>query len=414
MNIIVTLIAKRVVTYPVWLGAVVVLLAGSLCSYADDTLSFHAPTSEEADAQLKQDSEKVTETTLSAEERNQGDVPALERRSERPTVWRTREEERTIQAYKKASPSVVFITTVTLTVDPFDFLGQIKPQEGSGSGVIVDAEAGIILTNLHVIQNAHQIQIMLDDGRSHQAKLLGYDREYDLAVLKLEQIAGALTDIPFGDSGVLEVGQRVLAIGNPFGLDRSLTQGIVSSLNRTVRSPSGALMRDMIQTDAAINPGNSGGPLLDGDGKLIGINTVIVSNSGDSAGVGFAVPINHIRAILPELIATGKVLRPQMGWVLVNTNHGVMVRRVIPGGPADEAGLAPIERIVSNVFVRGYTRDYDSADLLVAVNGAKVATRDDVSAELEKAERGAAVTLTVRRGGLNGEERKVELKPILQ
>ena len=327
---------------------------------------------------------------------------------------RTIEEQRTIDVYKRVNKAVVFITTVTLTVDPFDINFSVRPQEGSGSGVIVDAKQGIILTNLHVIQNAHQIKITLADGKSYAARLVGLDKEYDIAVIRFANPPDNLVAVPFGRSTDLEVGQRVLAIGNPFGLDRTLTRGIVSSLDRTVRNPSGVLMKDMIQTDAAINPGNSGGPLLDADGRLIGINTAIVSQSGDSAGIGFAVPIDHVSGILPELIATGKVLRPYFGWVLVDTTHGVMVRRVMEDGPADKAGLSPIERLVSNVFVRGFIRDYERADLIVAVNGKPVQSRERVEDILSKQKRPSEVVLRVRRGGLRGAEREIILRPELR
>lgn len=329
-------------------------------------------------------------------------------------AWRTDEEQRTIDVYKRVNRAVVFITTVTLTVDPFDINFSVRPQEGSGSGVIVDAQRGIILTNLHVIQNAHQISITMADGKSFAAQLVGLDKEYDIAVIKFAEPPSDLVAVPFGNSSTVEVGQRVLAIGNPFGLDRTLTRGIISSLDRTVRSPSGALMREMLQTDAAINPGNSGGPLLDGDGNLIGINTAIVSQSGDSAGIGFAVPINHVTRILPELIATGKVLRPYMGWVLVDTTHGVMVRRVIAGSPAARAGLGPIERLVSNVFVKGFIRDYERADLIVSINKKAVQTREMVEDVINSSPRGEEVELVVKRGGLRGPERTVTITPELR
>ncbi|NLF24890.1 MAG: trypsin-like serine protease [Deltaproteobacteria bacterium] len=328
-------------------------------------------------------------------------------------AWRSQEEQRMIKAYKQARDAVVFITTVTLTVDPFDFFATIQPQRGSGSGIVVDAAKGIIITNLHVIQNARAIEIIVSNGQAVPARLLGYDQDYDIAVLQLKNPPRHLVSLPYGDSDGLEVGQQVLAIGNPFGLNHTLTTGIVSSLDRTVRSPSGALMKGLIQTDAAINPGNSGGPLLDMDGRLIGMNTAILSQSGDSAGIGFAVPVSQIKRILPELIATGKVLRPEMGWILVDTNKGVMVRRVVPGGPADKAGLEPIERMVDNVFARGYVRDFDRADLIVAVNGKRVVNRDQVESLIATAG-SREVNLLVRRGGGNGPERKLKVFPVLK
>lgn len=335
--------------------------------------------------------------------------------SARPTAaWRSPDEERTIDVYKKTNEAVVFISTVTLEVDPFDMFQSIRPQTGSGSGIIIDAVRGIILTNLHVIQDAHRIEILLSDAQPHAAKLLGYDREYDLAVLQLKKPPQNLQSIPFGDSTSLAVGQRVLAIGNPFGLNKTLTTGIVSSLHRTIKSPSGILMKGLIQTDAAINPGNSGGPLLDTDGQLIGINTAILSQSGDSAGIGFAVPIHEVARFLPELIATGKVLRPSLGWVLVDTNQGAMVLRVMPGSPAERSGIQPIERPVQNVFMRGFIRDFDRADLVYKIDGKRVESSEQIASLIAKAKPVRTISLTLRRGGINGEERTISISPELR
>jgi S1-C subfamily serine protease len=173
-------------------------------------------------------------------------------------------------------------------------------------------------------------------------------------------------------------------------------------------------MRGLIQTDAAINPGNSGGPLLDMDGRVVGINTAILSQSGDSAGIGFAVPINQIRRVLPELIATGKVLRPKIGWILIDTDQGPMVRRVLPGGPAQQAGVEPLERMVDNVFMRGFVSDPERADLILAVNGVKVTSREQVEDRVEDATPGEPLRFTVRRGGLRGREREVTITPVLR
>ena len=189
--------------------------------------------------------------------------------------------------------------------------------------------------------------------------------------------------------------------------------GIVSSLDRAVQGPNRILMKGLIQTDAAINPGNSGGPLLDADGRVIGINTAILSQSGDSAGIGFAIPINQIRRILPELIATGKVLRSRIGWILVDTNQGPMVRRVLPNGPAELAGVGPIERMVQNVFRLGFVRDFSRADLIYAVNAVKVKSIEDVEEAIAKSEPGKEIVFTFRRGGINGPERQVKIKPVL-
>lgn len=327
---------------------------------------------------------------------------------------RTEEEERTINVYKNASQAVVFITTISLMVDPNDIFMEVQPREGSGSGIIIDSAKGIILTNLHVIQDAQKIEITLTDGKNYSARLLGFDREYDIAVLQLHEPPQNLVSLSFADSSKVEVGQRVLAIGNPFGLGGTLTTGIVSSLERTVKSPLGTVMKGLIQTDAAINPGNSGGPLLDADGRVIGINTAILSQSGDSAGIGFAVPINQIRRVLPELIATGKVLRPLMGWMLVDTDQGPMVRRTLQDGPADKAGVKPIERRVDQPFVKGYVRDFDRADLILKINGQRVRSADQIDEIIQQTEAGKSITLTLRRGGINGVEREVTVTPVLR
>lgn len=327
---------------------------------------------------------------------------------------RTAEEKQNIRVYRQTSDAVVFISTISLSVDPFELLSGGSPKEGAGTGIVINAEKGIVVTNLHVIQNADQISILLSNGQQSSAKLLGFDEKYDLAVLQLRDLDMPLISIPFGDSSSLLVGQRVLAIGNPFGLDRTLTTGIISSLNRTVKTPGGKLMRDLIQTDAAINPGNSGGPLLDTAGRLIGINTAILSRSGDSAGIGFAIPINKIQKILPELIATGRVLRPELGWILVDTSQGPMVRRVLAGSPAEQAGVIPAEKSVRRGYSRYLIRNFSQADLVFRVNGTLVRSRDQVEDIISESKRGEKVRITLRRGGLNGRERSVQIDPILQ
>jgi putative serine protease PepD len=330
---------------------------------------------------------------------------------------RTAEEQKTIDLYKRVNQAVVFITTRSYVVDPFTFFDEVKPQEGTGTGTIVDVDRGIVITNLHVIENALEsggsVEIMLANGQSAKAKLVGFDPESDIAALQVSNLPkGGAIGIPYGDSATLEVGQRVLAIGNPFGLYRSLTAGIISSLDRTMKTPRGAVLRDLIQTDAAINPGNSGGPLLDADGRLIGINTAILSQSGDSAGVGFAVPINSIKRIIPELLATGKVRRPRMGWQLVDTDQGPMVLRVLADSPAERGGIKPIERLFSSgAFVRGYRRDIEGADLIYKVEGERVRNRDEVEDAIRRTGKGDALELTLRTGGMYGRERRVSIVP---
>lgn len=325
---------------------------------------------------------------------------------------RTPEEQQTIDVYKKAKDAVVFITTITLTVDPFDVFMEYQPRQGTGSGVVVDAKKAIVLTNLHVIGDAHKIEVTLADGKNYQAHLLGFDRETDIAVLQVEKAPQDLVALDFADSSQLEVGQRVLAIGNPFGLNKTLTTGIVSSLDRVVRSPTGVVLRGLIQTDAAINPGNSGGPLLDSNGRIIGINTAILSQSGDSAGIGFAMPVNHIARVLPEIIATGKVLRAWMGWELIDTTIGPMVLRVFEGGPAASAGIEPVERRVQGLFMRGFVRDFEHADLILKIGDESIKSRDDVERILNTTRGQGTIMVTVRTGGRKGNQRVVAVEPI--
>lgn len=332
-------------------------------------------------------------------------------RNQSSPATRSDDEQRMIEVYKHTNESVVFISTITLTVDPYDFFAGVQPREGTGSGMIVDPQKGIVVTNLHVIQDAHEINIFLANNQSYKARLLGVDKEYDLAVLQLINPPEGLIGVEFANSAGLEVGQRVLAIGNPHGLNRTLTSGIISSLNRTVRNPNNYLMKGLIQTDAAINPGNSGGPLLDMDGRLIGINTAILSASGDSAGIGFAVPVNQIKRVLPELIATGRILRPKIGWLLIDTNQGPLVRRIVKGGPAELVGVQPFEREVKDVFRQGFVRDLERADLIYRVNGKRVASREEVE-EILMHEGHEPVKFTLRTGGVEGREREVTITPV--
>lgn len=343
-------------------------------------------------------------------------VPGVARAadSEVRLVSRSEDEQRTIQAYRDTKDAVVFIVTKSITLDPFEAYPALRASEGSGSGIVVDGERAILITNLHVIQDAAKIEVLLADGRSYPARLLGYDREYDIAVLQVKEPPGKLAGITFGDSSRLDVGQKVLAIGNPFGLNRTLTTGIISSLDRVVKTPEGALMKGLIQTDAAINPGNSGGPLLDGDGRLIGMNTAILSQSGDSAGIGFAVPINQIKRVLPDLIRLGRILRPSLGWLLDDTDQGAMVRWVARDGPAAQAGVEAAYRAVQSAFLRGYVLDYSRADLVYSVNGTVVSNREEVEDAVARSESGAPIELVLRRGGINGRSRMISIKPVMR
>ncbi len=328
--------------------------------------------------------------------------------------FRTQEEQRTIDVYRSVNEAVVFITTVSLTVDPFDLFEEVTPRQGTGSGVIIDAREGLVLTNHHVVGDASKIEITLADGQNYRARMVGLDKESDIAVLRIQEPPSNLVAIKFADSSRPEVGQKVLAIGNPFGLNRTLTTGIISSLHRSMKSPSGGVMRGLIQTDAAINPGNSGGPLLDLDGKMLGLNTAILSQSGDSAGIGFAVPSNHLRKLLPELISTGRVLRPKMGWVLMDTEIGPFVLRLLEGGPAARAGVQPLERIVKDMFLRGIVRDPSRADLVVKVNGKRVTSSEEIEDIVANADPNEPINLTLRTGGSEGPERSVRVMPQLK
>lgn len=326
---------------------------------------------------------------------------------------RSDEESQIISVYKTVSPAVVYISTVTQSFDPFDLFPRERVREGSGSGTIIDSKQGIVLTNLHVIQDASSISIFLADGSRTKARLIGTDKVYDIAVLQLADPPPHLTGVEFGDSSQLEIGQRVLAIGNPFGLDRTLTTGIVSSLERTVRSGDGSLMRGLIQTDAAINPGNSGGPLLDINGQLVGINTAILSASGDSAGIGFAAPINQLKRVLPELIRTGKVSRADLGWLLVNTRYGPMVRAYLPGSAAEGAGINPIQKFHTSPTgkIVSSTSDPEDVDVVVSVNGQTVTRKDEVDELISQLTREDEVEFVFQRGIPKGNTWKVKVKP---
>jgi S1-C subfamily serine protease len=309
----------------------------------------------------------------------------------------TSDEVINIRVYKNANRAVVNIANISGTEDGFN----IMPRAGCGSGTIISAD-GFILTNFHVIDGADALRVTLWDGRVLPTSVIGTDQANDLAVLKINPPAGTkLTVIPFGDSSRLEVGRRVLAIGNPFGLDRTLTQGIVSSLGRTLRTSSGRLIKGIIQTDAAINPGNSGGPLLETSGKLVGINTAILSSSGQSAGIGLAIPINIAKHIVPELIANHGVLRPDLGIQVVQpVDAGLMVMRLDPGGPAAKAGLSGPKLVVyRNGPFTFENVDVTLADVITSIDNKAVHSADDLLSYVELKKPGQVVTLTVLRGG---------------
>jgi len=307
-------------------------------------------------------------------------------------------EQNTIQLFKQAVPSVVFITS---SQEGRDWYGQsFEVPSGQGSGFMWD-RAGHIVTNSHVILNADALSVTLYNHKSYEARIVGYAKSHDLAVLKIEAPVDEIHPVTLGTSHELEVGQSVLAIGNPFGLDQTLTTGVVSALGRKIQSLSGRDIEDVIQTDAAINPGNSGGPLLDSAGRLIGINTAIYTKTGQYAGIGFAVPVDTVNQVVPQLIAFGKIVRPSLGVYLVedSTNarimlyyglKGLIVRGVKPGLGADRAGI------------RGATVDRRGrellGDIIQEVEGEPVTRIDDLNKILERFSPGDTVRVKLRRG----------------
>jgi S1-C subfamily serine protease len=310
----------------------------------------------------------------------------------------TPEETDNIQVYKKCNKAVVNIANFSNVQDPFF---NVVPQQGYGSGTIFSKD-GYILTNFHVIEGASMLKVTLFDGKVLAAKVIGSDPANDLTVLKVTPPPDTeLTTIPFGDSSKLEVGRRVLAIGNPFGYDRTLTQGIVSSLGRTLKTESGRIIKGIIQTDAAINPGNSGGPLLDSQGDLIGINTAIIGHAGQSAGIGLAIPINAIKRIVPELIANHGITRPELGIQVVQVvNEGLRIVKLDPDGPAAQAGLCGPKLVVYRqgpFTVQNF--DATTADIITFIDNNAVRSADDLLSYVEQKKPGQVVTLTVLRNG---------------
>jgi len=306
-------------------------------------------------------------------------------------------EQSRVDRFREARASVVYLTSLSYQQDLFSLDVQAVPT-GTGSGFIWDA-SGHIVTNYHVIQDAQEVEAALADGTRHPAKVIGVAPEKDLAVLKLQDVgAQKLRPLPIGTSADLQVGQSVLAIGNPFGLDQTLTTGVVSALGREIQSATRRRISGVIQTDAAINPGNSGGPLLDSSGRLIGINTAIQSTSGSSAGIGFAVPVDTINRIVPQLIARGQPVRVDLGldpipdgWAAsIDVPPGIIVGRVRRGGPAERAGLRGLAR---------QGRGYALGDVIVGVNGKPVKDMDRLLDAAEALPPGAGLELEVLREG---------------
>jgi S1-C subfamily serine protease len=322
--------------------------------------------------------------------------PAAPPRAITPRGPLAAEELNNIAVFKTSSPSVVNITALGLERDFFSLNVQQVPQ-GTGTGFVWDVQ-GHIVTNFHVIQGASGARVTLADQSSYKAELVGAFPDRDIAVLKIPAPAAKLRALPVGTSRELQVGQKVYAIGNPFGLDQTLTTGIVSALNREIESVTRRTIKGGIQTDAAINPGNSGGPLLDSAGRLIGVNTAIFSPSGASAGIGFAIPVDEVNRIVPRLIRDGRMVRPSLGVTgggpeinrTLGLPKGVALVRVQRNGPAARAGLKPFTR-GDNGIVAG--------DVITAVDDEPVETMDDMLTVLERLEPGNSCTLTVWRAG---------------
>jgi S1-C subfamily serine protease len=309
------------------------------------------------------------------------------------------DEQNNIEVYRKLSPGVVNVHSTSYARD---FFGYVEPREGSGSGSVIDQE-GHILTNHHVIEGAQKVAVSFGGQKNYAATVIGRDPDTDLAVIKLvERPKEPLTIIPLGDSDKLDVGQKVLAIGNPFGLDRTLTTGVISGLQRPIRARNGRPIEGAIQTDASINPGNSGGPLLDSHGRMIGINSQILSPSGVSAGVGFAVPVNIAKRIVPQLVRSGEVVRPKLGistrdvelvkrQIELPVGEGVLIWQVVPGGAAANAGLRGLTQTENG--------DVEIGDILVGIDGEKLDNTDDLYRILDKHKVGDTVQVQIVRNG---------------
>lgn len=318
------------------------------------------------------------------------------------TAQLTPEEQANIRVYEAANQSVVHITTSTAQMHP---LMGVIPGEGAGSGCVLDRE-GHILTNNHVIEGARKVEVAFSDDRVYEATIVGRDEEYDIAVLKIDAPSDSLNPIRLGRSEGLRVGQKAFALGNPFGLDGTLTTGIVSSLNRSLPSRAdGSVMTGMIQTDAAMNPGNSGGPLLNSSAEMIGMCVAIRSSVGQNSGVGFAIPVDRVRRFVPELIKKGRIVRAYHGIVQISeTPQGLRVWRVSDGSPADRAGLRGM-RIVERrwregpIVYREREVDRDYADLIAAVDGQPVSKHTEFIDLMDGYQPGDRVVFTVVRDG---------------
>lgn len=304
-------------------------------------------------------------------------------------------EKATIRLFEEAAPAVTFITTTNIRRSRFS-MNTAEIPRGTGSGFIWD-KSGHIITNYHVIQGADRAQVTLADRSTWQATLVGAAPEKDLAVLKIDAPADQLIPIPIGDSEILQVGQSVYAIGNPFGLDQTLTTGIISALGREIESVDGVPIRGAIQTDAAINPGNSGGPLLNSSGALIGVNTAIYSPSGAYAGIGFSIPVDVLKWVIPDLLTYGRINRPALGIELapnritsrLGIQNGILVLQTTPNGAAEKAGIQATYRNKYGEIILG--------DIITAINGDPVKERSDLILVLEQYKIGDQVEVSLIR-----------------
>jgi S1-C subfamily serine protease len=313
------------------------------------------------------------------------------------------DEQATISLFENASASVGYITSIVVRRSFFNMNVTQIPQ-GTGSGFVWDRD-GHVVTNYHVIKDANAAQVTLADQSTYDARLVGFAETKDLAVLRIDAPADKLVPIPIGTSDDLRVGQKVFAIGNPFGLDQTLTTGVISALGREIQSVAQIPIRDVVQTDAAINPGNSGGPLLDSAGRLIGVNTAIYSPSGAYAGIGFAIPADTVNRVVPQLITKGKLTRPTLGVELVPADvarrlnlKGAVIMNVVSGSGAERAGLQPTRRAARGRIELG--------DIIVAIDQEEVTSSNDLLLVLENYKAGDTVTATILR---NGQRRDVEV-----
>ena len=318
------------------------------------------------------------------------------------------DERSTINLFRQASPSVVNITTIGVERDLFT-LNLYQIPQGTGSGFVWDRN-GDIITNFHVIQNADSAQVTLADQSNWKARVVGVAPDKDLAVLRIDAPANRLRPLPIGTSKDLQVGQSVYAIGNPFGLDQTLTTGVISALNREIESVTRRPIQGVIQSDAAINPGNSGGPLLDSAGRLIGVNTAIYSPSGASVGIGFAIPVDTVNRIVPELIRSGRIIRPGLGIQIADDQiaqrlgvTGILVVDVARGSAAAKAGIQPTRRDAEGRLRLG--------DIITALDGKKVESPNDLYLLLEKYKIGDVVNISILRNGKTVET-KVALEAV--